>query len=286
MKQGLHTKLTRHADMIVGMLGYKVGESKSLKVPGEKFILEENVQPVSNAESTQYRAIVARANYLAKDRSDIMFAVKELTSHMSQPSVASWSMLKRLGRYLLGAPRVSLQFQYQRGYKHVDVWTDSDWAGDRLERESTSGGVVCLGDHCIKMWSSTQESIALSSGEAEYYALVKGGSIGIGICSMLSDFGVQIDSRMHISTDSSAAKGICNRRGLGKVRHIDIHMLWLQERVNKGDIIIKKVNGDKNISDALTKHVDVGLMQQHLQNTGQYFLSGRHTLMPSVTSHQ
>ena len=130
------------------------------------------------------------------------------------------------------------------------------------------------------------KGIALSSGEAEYYALVKGGSIGIGICSMLSDFGIRIDSRMHISTDSSAAKGICNRRGLGKVRHIDIHMLWLQERVQKGDIIIKKVAGDKNISDALTKHIDVGLMQQHLQNTGQCILSGRHTLMPSVTSNR
>ena len=215
-----------------------------------------------------------------------MFAVKELTRHMAQPTVASYTMLKRLGRYLLGAGRVSLQFKYQRGFKHVDVWTDSDWAGDRLQRKSTSGGVVRLGEHCIKMWSSTQKSIALSSGEAEFYALVKGGSIGIGIGSMLSDLGIVVDSRLHISTDSSAAKGICNRRGLGKIRHIDIHMLWIQERVQKGEIIIKKVPGDDNISDALTKHVDIGKMTQHLQNTGQCILSGRHTLMPSVTSHQ
>ena len=276
----------RHTDMIIGMLGYKVGESKSLKVPGEKFILGENEEPISSAESTQFRAIVARANYLAQDRSDIMFAVKELTRHMAKPSVASWGMLKRLGRYLLGASRVSLQFKYQSAYKHVDVWTDSDWAGDRLERKSTSGGVVRLGGHCIKMWSSTQKSIALSSGEAEYYALVKGGSIGIGVSSMLSDFGIAVDSRMHISTDSSAAKGICNRRGLGKIRHIDIHMLWLQERVQSGDIIIKKIGGEDNISDALTKHVDIALMHKHLSSTGQCILSGRHTLMPSVTSNQ
>ena len=181
---------------------------------------------------------------------------------------------------------MSLQFNYQGKYKHVDVWTDSDWAGDRLERKSTSGGVVRLGEHCVKMWSSTQKSIALSSGEAEFYALVKGGSIGIGTSSMLSDLGITVDSRMHISTDSSAAKGICNRRGLGKIRHIDVHMLWIQEKVQKGEIIIKKVPGESNISDALTKHVDVVKMTQHLQNTGQCILSGRHTLMPSVTSHQ
>ena len=276
----------RHADMIVGMLGYQVGVSKSLSIPGEKYILEETVTPLASPQATQFRAIVARANYLAQDRSDIMFAVKELTRHMSKPTETSWTLLKRLGRYLLGSPRVVLNFPYQSVYKHVDVWTDSDWAGDRMERKSISGGVIRLGSHSVKLWSSTQKSIALSSGEAEYYALVKGGSIGIGISSMLSDFGVVVDSRLHIHTDSSAAKGICSRRGLGKVRHIDIHMLWIQDRVYKGDIIIKKVCGEDNISDALTKHVDAGKLTQHLQNTGQELLSGRHTLMPNVTSHQ
>ena len=143
-----------------------------------------------------------------------------------------------------------------------------------------------LGNHSVKMWSSTQKSIALSSGEAEFYALVKGGSIGIGIASMLSDLGILVDNRMHISTDSSAAKGICNRRGLGKVRHIDVHQLWIQERVQSGDIVIKKVNGTENISDALTKHVEVANMQKHLSDTCQHLLSGRHTLMPNVTTHE
>ena len=79
-----------------------------------------------------------------------MFAVKELTRHMAKPSGASWPILKRLGRYLLGSPRVALQFPYQSAYKHVDVWTDSDWAGNRLERKSTSGGVILIGIHFIK----------------------------------------------------------------------------------------------------------------------------------------
>ena len=103
---------------------------------------------------------------------------------------------------------------------------------------------------------------------------------------MLSDFGVAIDSRLFLSTDSSAAKGICNRRGLGKVRHIDINMLWLKDRVQKGHIIIKKVGGETNISDALTKYLDTAKMSQHLANTGQSITSGRHLLMPCVTSDQ
>ena len=136
------------------------------------------------------------------------------------------------------------------------------------------------------MWSSTQKHIALSSGEAEYYALVKGGSIGIGVCSMLSDFGIVMDSRGFLSTDSTAAKGICNRRGLGKVRHIDVNMLWLQDRVQRGHSIIKKVSGESNISDALTKYLNVAKMSAHLASTGQHIGNGRHTLMPYVTSNQ
>ena len=54
----------------------------------------------------------------------------------------------------------------------------------------------------------------------------------------------------------------------------------------KGDIVIKKISGEENISDALTKHVDVERMVKHLSDTGQCRLSGRHRLMPSVTSNQ
>ena len=70
------------------------------------------------------------------------------------------------------------------------MWTDTDFAGCKRTRRSTSGGVVMIGDHCVKTYSSTQDIIALSSGEAEYYGVVKGGSVGIGLRSMLGDFGV------------------------------------------------------------------------------------------------
>ena len=73
----------------------------------------------------------------------------------------------------------------------------------------------------IKTWSTTQSVIALSSGEAEYYGMVKGGSVALGIQSMMKDMGTDRDVRIgvKIHTDASAAKGIATRRGLGKVRH-------------------------------------------------------------------
>ena len=70
-----------------------------------------------------------------------------------------------------------------------------------------------LGKHLIKHWSTTQAVVALSSGEAEFYAIVKGSSQGIGMRSLLEDMNVQV--KICVNTDASAAKGIASRRGLG-----------------------------------------------------------------------
>ena len=110
-----------------------------------------------------------------------------------------------------------------------------------------------LGCHCIKTWSSTQDIIASSSGEAEHF-LFRGASPAIGIRSMLYDMGVDTD--IEINTDASAAKRIASRKGVGRVRHIEVHQLWVQEKVSKGEIVINKVRGEDNIADILTKFVD------------------------------
>ena len=67
---------------------------------------------------------------------------------------------------------------------------------------------------------------------------MKGASIGIGLRSMMRDFGV--DLSIEIMTDASAAKGIPCMKGLGKVRHIEVSQLWMQDRVANGDIVFDK----------------------------------------------
>ena len=173
-----------------------------------------------------------------------------------------------------------VHYPYQEGFDAVDVWTDTDHAGCVSTRKSTSGGVLMLGSHLVKAWSTTQSVIALSSGEAEYYGLVKGASIGIGIKSMLSDFGVPVSVVVH--TDSSAAKGIGSRRGLGKLRHIELAELWIQDLVSRGKISIVKIAGADNFADALTKHSSRDRLLQHMSNTNQYVAQGRHPITPSA----
>ena len=88
----------------------------------------------------------------------------------------------------------------------------------------TSGGCLLLGSHILKTWSATQASLALSSGEAEFYGVVKGAGIGPGQAALLKDIGINLPLR--VWTDSSAAIGICGRQGLGKLRHVARQTLW------------------------------------------------------------
>ena len=166
---------------------------------------------------------MARGNYLSQDRADISYAVKELTRRMSSPTEDDMVALRRLVKYLIGRPRLVNVFPYRHEPQYLQCWVDADWAGFVRTRRSTSGGGIKLGTHTIKIWTGTQASIALSSGESEYYALVKGISQCLGIQSLLKDFGRDI--KIRVFTDSTAAQGIAQRVGLGKTRHVSVHSL-------------------------------------------------------------
>ena len=255
------------------------GESKAAVTPGIKESEQEGDEDeLSQEEATKYRALTARANYLAQDRSDIGYATKELTRKMSKPRAGDMRKLKRLARYLIGKERMITRIKRQGHSDRIDAWVDTDYAGCKETRKSTSGGMISVGMHTIKAWSNTQAVIALSSGEAEYYGMVRGASIALGIRSLMEDMGVK--TRVRIMTDSSAALGISKRRGLGKVRHLELNQLWLQDKVSTGDIDIRKVKGTENMADALTKHVDQTQLRWHIQASGQEVTGDRHQLAP------
>ncbi len=204
---------------------------------------------------------------------------------MSKPRNKDKQALTRLGKYLKGKERWKQLFQYQESTsknsnKYVNVWVDTDYAGCLETRKSTSGGVIMINQHAVKTWSVTQDIIALSSGEAEYYGMVRGAAQGLGALTLLKDMGVSM--KLKIKTDASVAKSIASRRGIGRVRHIEVNQLWLQERVNKGQIEIEKVNGKINRADLLTKHEDWHHIQSHMTWLNCKFESQRHTLMPRL----
>ena len=115
---------------------------------------------LSELEATKFRGLAARVNFLAQHCPDLEVPAKEVGRDMSFPTVASWARLKRLARFLVTRKAVIFQNEWQDEGKLMTLYTDSDWAGCRRARKSSSGGTVLIGTHCVKTWSCTQGPIA------------------------------------------------------------------------------------------------------------------------------
>ena len=271
----------RHVEIAMQRVGIH-GDSREVRIPVEKRKATDESKKLEPEHATNYRGIVARLNFLGQDRSQIQYAIKELSKDMADPSEDDWGRMKKLVRFLKGQPRYIMEFKYQENPKGLSAWSDSDFAGCMRSRKSTSGGLVCHGSHVIRSWSTNQAVIALSSGEAEYYAMVKATSQAIGIKNMMRDLGEEIEEPISIKTDASAAIGIVSRIGVGKVRHIEVNQLWLQEKVYKGEVVIEKVDTKCNLADALTKPLSEEDMATHVAMTGSRIENSRHPIAPRV----
>ncbi len=95
------------------------------------------------------------------------------------------------------------------------------------------------------------------------HATVKASAAGLGVMATYRDLGETYYGK--VWADASAALGIIQRRGLGKVRHIDTHHLWIQEVAAKKKLKYGKIAGEKNCADLLTKHLDQATMTKHLK---------------------
>ena len=259
----------RHAEIIVQEMGLEGGNSVVTPILADEPDVKEQREKsaeLSPQEASRYRAIVARLNYLALDRPDLQYAAKSACRHMAAPREHDWKTVKRVARYLIGCPRAVQNFVWQRMPTAVTTYVDSDWAGDRTTRKSTSGGAMCLGKHLVKSWSTSQKTIALSSGEAELYALVKGAAQSKGLMSLMLDFGRELTAT--VCSDASAAVSMVHRSGLGKVRHIEVQYLWVQSEVAEGRLAVRKVGTNYNPADLLTKPLSSETMQRHLTALG------------------
>ena len=122
------------------------------------------------------------------------------------------------------------------------------------------------GGHLLKSYARTQSTIALSSGEAELYAMTMACSEALGLVAMARDFGEAMRPVVHV--DASAAIGIAQRKGLGRVRHLDTQTLWIQEAIREKRVKVLKVDGEKNPADLMTMSMGREAMLRLMERMG------------------
>lgn len=187
-----------HVELVIKASGLEKGKSAAtLGVKAKDSMVDEILDATG---STFYRSLTMGINYLAQDRPDIQFARKELARGMSAPTAGLWEKLKRWGQYLLGKLRVVLHYGRQHDCTYLDSRVDANFAGCKSTRKSINGGALTMGRNRLKNWDTTQAVTALSSGEAEFYAVVKGASALLGAILLAKDLGLIM--KCHIHSDS------------------------------------------------------------------------------------
>ena len=146
----------------------------------------------------------------------------------------------------------------------ITVTSDSDWSSPK----STSAGIVFLGTGkwVAHSHSRTQPVISLSTGEAGLIAASTAVAESRLFGSLLEELAIPFTTELLV--DSTASMGMINRMGVGRVKHLSIRWLWIQEMSKSGKLKVSKVLTTDNTSDIGTKYLPVALHQQHTEGLG------------------
>jgi len=254
-----------------------MSKCRAANTPGTEALKRkiEDEYELSREDHSAYRKLVGQLLWLAPVRPDIAYGVKELSRGVSSPTAEHLSKAKHLLRYLSGTRDYCLELKPKLYLNEkntnltITVHTDSDWAGCTSTRKSTSGVLCSVLGVSISALSRTQQTLALSSGEAELYALGLGVSEALFIKSLVLE--AQFAKTCHITlyTDSTAGKSMSNRWGTTrKTKHIELRFLFVQELITSGVVVVKKVLGTLNPADILTKYVSREILERHLSSAG------------------
>ena len=258
----------KHIEELAKMTG--VEGKKPKKVPCRTDISEiDNSPEVDRGETTEYRSCVGKLLYIAGERPDCQFGIHSLAKRMAKPTMKSWSHVQQMASYLTGTMKYGIKIKFtkkgksildrrdpedveDKGYHLLEVITDADHGGCKESRKSLTSYQLYLDGCLIESKVRSQKSIALSSGESEFVAIVGGASEAF-FTKQIAEFLLGALVRIRSRSDSSAARAMCNRQGIGRVRHLGCGMLWIQDRVQKRDMEVSPIPTAVNPADLGTK---------------------------------
>ena len=253
----------RHAPLIIRESRCNTN-TKAVSTPREKLqeklVLDGRRSPILNRDdATRYRSACVRLSYLAQDRLDL-----------AETREFDFVPLKRAARYLVGKPKAALRFRRQKHVDKITVFVDSDFAEDPVSRKSTTGLVAHIGNHTVKSVSTLQSLTALSVGEAEFYAVVKGGQVGLSLRSTHRDLGIEMT--IEIQSDSSTANSLTDRFGSSSEGNTLTRGTFGYKNEFKRETSVSRRCFQRRTAQMLERsQVSASVLQKHCKSAGLVF---------------
>lgn len=203
-----------------------------------------------------YQRLVGSLLYLSVcTRPDIAMPVSYLSSFMSKPTRQHWELAKRVLRYLAGTMEHGLVFGgAPSGGLELVGYSDADWAGDVASRRSRTGYVFMLNGAAVSWRSQRQQTVALSTAEAEYMALTSAIQEAVYLRQMLGDLGAGPVGATVLNEDNQGCIALSkNNMTVGRSKHIDIKYHFSREKVESGEVVVQYCPTQEMLADGLTK---------------------------------
>ncbi|KAK6115602.1 hypothetical protein DH2020_007871 [Rehmannia glutinosa] len=250
LKDGTFTSQTKYTRDLMKKFGME--EKSSVKSPMNTSVKMDMDADGKAVDQTRYRALIGSFLYLTPSRLDITFVVGVCERFQSTPKESHMTAAKRILRYLKGCQEVGLWYPKEGGFKLIG-YSDSDYAGCRVDRKSTSGTCQMLGNIWVSLFSKKQNSLATPTAEAEY---IVAGSCCAQVLWMkqeLRDYEIE-EKVIPIMCDNTSAIAIAqNPVLLSRTKHIDVRYHFIRDHVEKKDITLEYISTDKQLADIFTK---------------------------------
>lgn len=231
--------------------GLNDGKHRSVPMdPGAK-LSQSSGEPLNTDVST-YSHLVGCLLYLSiTTRPDIAFAVGALSRYLHAPTTQHWILAKGVLRYLAGIATVGLNFRGSA--EPVHAYCDSDYPSDVDTRRSTTGYVFLMSGAAISWQSRLQQTVALSSAEAEYMSAIEVIKEALWLKVLLVDLGMPA-SALKIFCDNQSALALLKSPVLSpKTKHIDIKYHFARHHVMRKAVVFEYIPTDQMVADVLTK---------------------------------
>ncbi|KAK2435258.1 hypothetical protein QL285_020332 [Trifolium repens] len=227
-------------------------DSKIMETPMASTCALSKDEEGKDVEITKYRGIIGSLLYLTASRPDIMFSVCMCARYQSCPKESHLKAVKRILKYLKGTSNFGLWYSKGNDCSLVG-YSDSDFAGCKLDRKSTSGTCHLFCNSLVSWHSKKQVSVALSTAEAEYVAAGSCCSQILWLKQQLLDYDLKLQ-RVPILCDNTSAINLTKNPVLhSRTKHIEIRHHFLRDHVEKGDVVFEHVDSKNQLADIFTK---------------------------------
>lgn len=236
---------------------YNLTESKSYETPMEKNLKLEQAECTD--ERIKYRNLIGELLYISSGtRPDIAFSVNFLSRYQNCFNQNHYKYAMRVLRYLIGTKHLSLIYEKIENCEKLDCMVDSDYAGDSIDRRSTSGYVLRMCGNLIYWKCKKQNSVTKNSTFAEYVAMSEAVTEVLFIKNLLNEaFEMNINKPIKIYEDNSGAIAIAKFGNLTKnSKHIEVQYHYINENCQSKNIEIIKIKSEENLADILTKSLE------------------------------